>query len=220
MWAVMAAIPDVEEYFAIFDDYLDFDIKPWDEHGFDQGLMIPERKVAIRYLTLAMNIHKSDPALLPTNLLTFMSEYQKPDYQQPEKLDKVMGRYKNKSTKYSDLREEVAVNTADNNTKVTVKAGNTHAVPSSGLSAKSMEGFDMRVRQGARTSDVIEKTETKFAGHGKMGPKYLDTTTRSVFWDVPGEDSLSQDTWDWKTYAPAEDHNRVTKVKGGAKTTK
>ena len=208
MWAVMGAIPDVEEYYSIFDDYLDFDIKPWDEHGYDQGQMIPERKVAIRYLTLAMNIHKSDPALLPTNMLSFMSEYQKPEYQEPEKLDKVMGRYKKRTTKYSDLRKEVE----SEDTKVVVKT-KAHA----GLSAQEMKGFDMRARVGATTSDVIEKTETKFVGHGKMGPRYLDTTTLSVFLDVPGEDSINKETWDPTVYSSREDAERIRKGhKGGA----
>lgn len=200
MWAVMNNIPDVTEYYSIFDDYLDFDIKPWDKHGYDAGEMIPERKVAIRYLVLAMNIHKATPDKLPTNFLSFMSEYAPKQYQEPETVVKKMQK------KYSDLRDEVEGEQEDQQ-RVTVKT--RHSNPNTGLSRQSMQGFNMAVRKGATTSDVIEKFESKFAGMGKMGPKYIDTTTRSVFWDVPDEDSIHKETWDVKTYTSKEDIARI-----------
>ncbi len=214
MWAVLGSIPDVEEYYAIFDDYLDFEIKPWDEHGYDQGELIPERKVALRYLNLAMNIHKQDPALLPTNFLTFMSEYTKPEYQEPEDTQANRVKKTARRMKYSDLREEVKTAKEDPNA---VPASIKNAIVNSpvvqketGLSAKSLQGFNWGVRKGATTSDVIEKTDIIPKGPNR----YIQTTTRSVFWDVPGEDSLNRDTWDVSQYTSAEDMERIRKGKG------
>ena len=211
MWAVLGSIPDVEEYYAIFDDYLDFEIKPWDEHGYDEGVLIPERKVALRYLNLAMNIHKSDPALLPTNLLTFMSEYTKPEYQEP---DTVANKVKKtaRRLKYSDLREEVTApqnkDTNDLNKEVKNAIVNSPVIQKeTGLSAKSLQGFNWGVRKGSTTSDVIEKTDIIPKGPNR----YIQTTTRSVFWDVPGEDSISKDTWDVSQYTSPEDMERIRK---------
>jgi len=211
VWAVLGSIPDVEEYYAIFDDYLDFEIKPWDEHGYDEGVLIPERKVALRYLNLAMNIHKSDPALLPTNLLTFMSEYTKPEYQEP---DTVANKVKKtaRRLKYSDLREEVTApqnkDTNDLNKEVKNAIVNSPVIQKeTGLSAKSLQGFNWGVRKGSTTSDVIEKTDIIPKGPNR----YIQTTTRSVFWDVPGEDSISKDTWDVSQYTSPEDMERIRK---------
>ena len=206
MWAVLNNLPDVQEYYSIFDDYLDFDIKPWDKHGYDAGEMIPERKVALRYMVLAMNIHKSDPNKLPTDFLSFMSDYQKPEHKEPESKAKT-------KTKYSDLRDEVVVQEQQQgDTKFIVKNNKT------GLSNKELQGFNMAVRRGASTSDVIEKTDSKFVGHGKMGPRYVDTTTRSVFWDVPDEDSIHKETWDVKTYSSKEDVARIESAASKRKT--
>jgi len=223
VWAVLGSIPDVEEYYAIFDDYLDFEIKPWDVHGYDEGVLIPERKVALRYLNLAMNIHKSDPALLPTNLLTFMSEYTKPEYQEP---DTVANKVKKtaRRLKYSDLREEVTApqnkDTNDLNKEVKNAIVNSPVIQKeTGLSAKSLQGFNWGVRKGSTTSDVIEKTDIIPKGPNR----YIQTTTRSVFWDVPGEDSISKDTWDVSQYTSPEDMERIRKQakekgkRGGAK---
>ena len=220
MWAVLGSIPDVEEYYAIFDDYLDFEIKPWDEHGYDEGVLIPERKVALRYLNLAMNIHKSDPALLPTNLLTFMSEYTKPEYQEP---DTIANKVKKtaRRLKYSDLREEVgAAASITPEQKSSTESAIKNAIVNSpviqketGLSAKSLQGFNWGVRKGSTTSDVIEKTDIIPKGPNR----YIQTTTRSVFWDVPGEDSLNKDTWDVSQYTSPEDMERIRKQATAAK---
>ena len=211
----MNAIPDVTEYYSIFDDYLDFDIKPWDKHGYDAGEMIPERKVAIRYLVLAMNIHKATPDKLPTNFLAFMSDYQKPEHKEPETMVKV----KIPKPKYSDLRDEVEQEDQQQqqqgSNKVVVRHRQQHS--NTGLSRQSMHGFNMVVRKGATTSDVIEKTESRMVGRGKMGERYIDTTTRSVFWDVPDEDSIHADTWDVKTYSSKED---VARIEAASKTSK
>lgn len=216
MWAVMNSIPDVSEYYAIFDDYLDFDIRPWDTHGYDQGIMIPERKVAIRYLVLAMNIHKSDPALLPTNLLSFMGEYQKPEFKEPDKLPPNVKRWVQKKTKYSDLRKEVIESQQGQGQQHSPIIVNPQDQTTS-LSRKDLEGFDMKLRVGSAPSDVLERVETKLVGQGKMGPRYIDTTTRSVFFDVPGEDAISPQTWDAARYMSREDVQKVNKAKGGAK---
>ena len=222
MWAVMAAIPDVEEYFAIFDDYLDFDIKPWDDHGYDQGEMIPERKVALRYLSLAMNIHKTDPALLPTNFLSFMSEYQKPEFKEPDNLPANVKRWRQQrrasDKRYSDLRSEVVVSTSPDKNQTGSSSTNKPPMTQqnqTGLSRKSLEGFNWNVRKGSSTSDVIEKTDIIPKGPNR----YIQTTTRSVFWDVPDEDSIHKETWDVSRYTSPEDMARINKKgpKGGAK---
>lgn len=201
----MNSIPDVSEYYAIFDDYLDFEIKPWDKHGVDEGEMIPERKVALRYLVLAMNIHKSDPSKLPTNLLTFMSDYSKPEYKEPESI--VTVRDKRPRKKYADLIEEANAEAnqqpKDGANKVVVGRSST------GLSKQSMSGFNMAVRKGATTSDVIEKTDIVNRGPNR----YIQTTTRSVFWDVPGEDSIKPDTWDVTPYTSREDLEKIENAK-------
>lgn len=210
---VMNSIPDVSEYYAIFDDYLDFEIKPWDKHGVDEGEMIPERKVALRYLVLAMNIHKSDPSKLPTNLLTFMSDYSKPEYKEPESI--VTVRDKRPRKKYADLIEEANAEAQQNQqqnkdgTNKVVVGGRSS---STGLSKQSMSGFNMAVRKGATTSDVIEKTDIVNRGPNR----YIQTTTRSVFWDVPGEDSINPQTWDVSPYTSREDLEKIE----NAKTTK
>ena len=204
----MNSIPDVSEYYAIFDDYLDFEIKPWDKHGVDEGEMIPERKVALRYLVLAMNIHKSDPDKLPTNLLTFMSDYSKPEYKEPES---VIVRDKRPRKKYADLIEEANAEAQQANQQQQKYGGNKVLVgqSSTGLSKQSMSGFNMAVRKGATTSDVIEKTDIVNKGPNR----YIQTTTRSVFWDVPGEDSINPQTWDVTPYTSKEDLEKIENAK-------
>lgn len=209
----MSLVPDVQEYYAIFDDFLDFEIRPWDAHGYDQGQMFPERKVALRYLKLAMNIAKADLSLLPKNFLTFMEEYQPEDYKAPESQVK-----DKKRTMYTDLVTEVKA--MNNNDK-----GNNYTAPnnSTGLSNKSMQGFDLSARRGAKSYDVIEKKESRLVGKTSHGERYLDISTRSVFWDVPGEDSINPERFDWRRYASKEDVERYeqdleNKNKKGKKT--
>ena len=206
IWQVLAVLPDVEEYFGIFDDYLDFKIHPWDAHGFDQGEMFPERKVALRFLTLAMNIAKNDPSNLPTDLHSFMSEYLPQKYQIPK------SQLRKQKRKYSDVRKEKI---EEEQTSADGRA--TPYVPSStvntGLSRQAMQGFDMSARAGSAMHDVIEKKETRLIGQGKMGPRYLDISTRSVFWDVPGEDALDPSTFDWRRFASPEDIEKVDNPK-------
>lgn len=219
MWAVMNSIPDVSEYYAIFDDYLDFDIHPWDKHGYDQGEMIPERKVALRYLSLAMNIHKADPSKLPTNFLSFMSEYARPEHKEPETAVKVTVNPK-RDKKYSDLinesNREQEQQQQPNDVVVVTNKSQVGTHKGTGLSNQSMQGFNMAVRSGARTSDVIEKTDIR--PNPKRPNAYIQTTTRSVFWDVPGEDSINPETWDPRLYSSQEDVKRIENSK--AKRTK
>jgi hypothetical protein len=210
----MSSLEDVGIYFEIFDDYLDFHIYPWDEKGYDEGVMYPERKAAIRYLTLAMNLYKQDPLMLPENLLDFMEEYQKPQYQKPEKVVAVQGK---RRRRYSDLNKEV-------NESVSTSTTTANMTPNTGLSKKEMQGFDMSNRRGFAPSDVVMTEQSAIIGKSKAGYNIRrDMTTRSVFFDVPGEDSLHPETWDWKRYSSPEDIARYEseqKNKKGKKTKK
>lgn len=215
----MSSLEDVGIYFEIFDDYLDFHIYPWDEKGYDEGVMYPERKAAIRYLTLAMNLYKQDPLMLPENLLDFMEEYQKPQYQKPEKVvaeQQQQGKsIRRRIRRYSDLNKEV-------NESVSTATTTANMTPNStGLSKKEIQGFDMSNRRGFAPSDVVVTEQSAIIGKSKAGYNIRrDMTTRSVFFDIPGEDAIHPETWDWKRYSSPEDIKRYEQDQMKKKKTK
>ena len=187
IWTVWANLPDISIYFEIFDDFLDFKIYPWDKHGYDQGELYPERKVALRYLNLGMNLYASGPENLPSNMLEFMDEYQPPKYRAPK-------RYKDTTKpRYNDLRKKV------------VKGNKPDVKNNTGLSSKEIQGFELRDRKDFKPSDMVVTEQSFVIGKSPRGYDIVrDTSTRSVFFDIPGEDAIGED-FDWKKYASKED---------------
>lgn len=177
IWSVYYSLPDITDYFEIFDDYLDFHIFPWDNHGFDKGEMYIERKIALRLLTMAMKMQEND--VLEDNLLPMISGH-------------APKRVRNIAERAAAAKRKSKKGGGQSNSKTSNKQ-----VP---------EGFNAAMRQGFEAHDMVETTKTIDRGINPAtgNRRFHDETTRSVLFDVPGEDSIGKD-FDWKRYATPED---------------
>lgn len=171
-----ATLPDVLLYFEIFNDLLDFELYPWHELGHDRGKMIKERKTAIRFLKMAIEMHKSEN--LEENILNVVNQYIPDKHKIPERL---RPKYGKRVKRFTNIQDAV-----------------DHAV---------MNKFQS---QGFVVTDMVESHKVQNMGvNPKTGnPRRIETTTRAVSWNVPGEDALNPNTWDWRAYAtPGELEN-------------
>lgn len=172
-------LPDVKVYFEIFNDYMDFDIYPWHENGFDHGKMYLERKSAMRYLKMGIAMY--DSGNLEENILNVIQPYIPEKYQLPESHRPQWGK-KQKKLKQQQQQHGGNMDQAINdvvNQKIKERFGGLPGVT------------------GIRVQDMVESKTTKATGKDR----YVETTTRTVNWDVPGEDSLNPTSWNWKAYA-------------------
>lgn len=112
---------DAARYVAIFNDYMDFKIRPWDKHGMDKGVLFPVRKNALRLLKQEIVVQKQaewDEAHGNKQPDEIIQEQQQ-DQQQQQQLqfaERRSARSEHNRTRYSSAGEkytEVIQNTAE-----------------------------------------------------------------------------------------------------------
>ena len=148
-----------------------------------------ERKTALRFLKMGIAMYESGN--LEENILNVVDQYIPEQYQVPKKYRKRYGKKKGKkNSEQQQQQQQDATTTMDN--------------VSQKINEKINENIARRFGPRARTTDMVESKHTQQIGKDR----FIDTTTRSVYWDVPGEDAINPNTWNWKDYAtPGELEN-------------